>query len=85
MFMKVEATSITDLIFQEASYVTFDLEIPRRTSFGLYARLNALPTHTHHNFMQVISGLKQAGAVRQSRATEVSFLSLIPFPFPLNK
>ena len=61
-------------IFQEASYVTFDLEIPRGTSFGLYARRNALPTHTHHNFMEVISGLRQAASStsRQSRATEVS-------------
>ena len=38
---------------KEASYVTFDLSVPRGTSFGLYARRNALPTHTHYNFMEV--------------------------------
>ena len=61
------------IVFQSASYITFDLTIPRGTSFGLYARRNALPTHTHHNFMEVISGLREAG--REARAAEVSFLS----------
>ena len=44
---------ITSCPPQEASYVTFDLSVPRGTSFGLYARRNALPTHTHYNFMEV--------------------------------
>ena len=45
---------ITSCPPQEASYVTFDLSVPRGTSFGLYARRNALPTHTHYDFMEVI-------------------------------
>ena len=58
------------LYLQTAAYVTFQLTIPRGTSFGLYARRNALPTHTHHNFMEVISGLGEAARV--ARNTEVT-------------
>ena len=57
---------------QTAAYVTFQLTIPRGTSFGLYARRNALPTHTHHNFMEVISGLGEANRV--ARNTEVTIV-----------
>lgn len=56
--------------FKDASYVTFDLYVPRGTSFGLYARRNALPTHTHYNFMEVITGFKQH--TRSVRSSEVS-------------
>lgn len=66
------------IIFQEASYVTFDLSIPRGTSFGVYGRRNALPTHTHHNFMEVVSGLRHADG-RQTRASEVSTRGLFSF------
>lgn len=57
-------------LLQEASYVTFDLSVPRGTSFGLYARRNALPTHTHYNFMEVITGLREQNQ-RTTRTTEV--------------
>jgi len=53
---------------QDASYVTFDLHVPRGTSFGLYARRNALPTHTHYNFMEVITGFKDH--TRSARSAE---------------
>merc|ERR1719507_1259028 len=56
---------------KEASYVTFDLSVPRGTSFGLYARRNALPTHTHHNFMEVISGLGEAARVARNTESSV--------------
>ena len=56
--------------YQEASYVTFDMSVPRGTSFGLYARRNALPTHTHYNFMEVITGLRDQSP-RSSRSIEV--------------
>ena len=58
-------------LLQDASYVTFDLLIPRGASFGLYGRRNALPTHTHHNFMNVISGLRHGVQTRATRASEV--------------
>ena len=57
-------------IYQEASYVTFDMSVPRGTSFGLYARRNALPTHTHYNFMEVITGLRDQSP-RSTRSIEV--------------
>ena len=63
-------------IFQDAATVTFALSIPRGTSFGLYGRRNALPTHTHHNFMEVISGLRHAQHSRAARAAEVSCVEI---------
>ena len=71
---------MTQYLFQEASYVTFDLLIPRGTSLGLYGRRNSLPTHTHHNFMEVISGLRRASEAREARSAEVR---ANVFPFPL--
>ncbi len=40
----------------EAGYVNFALELPRGASFGLYARKNALPTHTNYDIMEVVKG-----------------------------
>ena len=51
--------------------MTFDLVIPRGTSLGLYGRRNSLPTHTHHNFMEVVTGLRRSEEARQARAAEV--------------
>ena len=70
---------MTQYSFQEASYVTFDLLIPRGTSLGLYGRRNSLPTHTHHNFMEVISGLRRATEAREARSAEVR-ANVLPFP-----
>ena len=61
--------------FKDASYVTFDLRVPRGTSFGLYARRNALPTHTHYNFMEVITGFKEH--TRSVRSSEVGWLQTL--------
>ena len=41
----------------EAGYVNFDLEVPRGASIGLYARRNALPTHTNYDIVEVVKGL----------------------------
>lgn len=40
----------------EPAYVKFDYNIPRGSSIGVYARRNALPTHTQYNFKEVLSG-----------------------------
>lgn len=34
----------------------FDYNIPRGASIGVYARRNALPTHTQYHFKEVLSG-----------------------------
>lgn len=52
----------------EASYVKFDYMIPRGASIGVYARRNALPTHTQYHFLEVLSGFK----ARTTRASHVS-------------
>ncbi|RVE53849.1 hypothetical protein evm_001511 [Chilo suppressalis] len=52
----------------EASYVKFDYMIPRGASIGVYARRNALPTHTQYHFLEVISGFK----ARTTRASHSS-------------
>lgn len=52
----------------EASYVKFDYMIPRGASIGVYARRNALPTHTQYHFLEVLSGFK----ARTARASHVS-------------
>ena len=63
-------------IYQEASYVTFDMSVPRGTSFGLYARRKALPTHTHYNFMEVITGLRDQSP-RSTRSIEVGMTNFM--------
>ena len=52
----------------EATYVKFDFELPRRASLALYARRNALPTHTQYDTFQVLSGVKP----RNTRSSTVS-------------
>ncbi|XP_048481184.1 teneurin-m isoform X4 [Plutella xylostella] len=52
----------------EASYVKFDYLIPRGASIGVYARRNALPTHTQYHFLEVLSGFK----ARTTRASHPS-------------
>lgn len=53
----------------QAAYVTFDYTIPRGASVGVYARRNALPTHTQYHILEVLSGFK----ARTTRAAHVSF------------
>lgn len=52
----------------EAAYVLFDYIIPRGASIGVYARRNALPTHTQYHILEVLSGFK----ARTTRASHVS-------------
>lgn len=52
----------------EAAYILFDYIIPRGASIGVYARRNALPTHTQYHILEVLSGFK----ARVSRANHVS-------------
>nr|XP_029731873.1 teneurin-m isoform X7 [Aedes albopictus] len=52
----------------EPAYVKFDYGIPRGASIGVYARRNALPTHTQYHFKEVLSGFN----ARQTRATHPS-------------
>lgn len=53
-----------------AAFVSFDWSFPRGASIGVYARRNALPTHTHYDIIEVLSGFKP----RQTRSTHVSSL-----------
>ncbi|XP_065347700.1 teneurin-m isoform X4 [Cloeon dipterum] len=52
----------------EAAYVKFDYNIPRGASIGVFARRNALPTHTQYDFIEVLSGFK----ARTTRASATS-------------
>lgn len=52
----------------QASYVKFDYMIPRGASIGVYARRNALPTHTQYHILEVLSGFK----ARTTRTSHVS-------------
>lgn len=52
----------------EAAYVKFDYSIPRGASIGVYARRNALPTHTQYHILDVLSGFK----ARSKRGSHVS-------------
>ncbi|KAJ0179603.1 hypothetical protein K1T71_005315 [Dendrolimus kikuchii] len=52
----------------QATYVKFDYLIPRGASIGVYARRNALPTHTQYHFLEVLSGFK----ARTTRASHPS-------------
>ena len=66
----------------ESGYVNFELKLPRGASVGLYARRNALPTHTNYDLMEVIKGLKDSdkgSSVRSTRALKVSFQVLCTF------
>lgn len=59
----------------EPAYVKFDYTIPRGASIGVYARRNALPTHTQYHFKEVLSGFN----VRTTRATTHVSYDLIIF------
>ncbi|XP_034250662.1 teneurin-m isoform X4 [Thrips palmi] len=48
-----------------AAFVSFDWSIQRGASIGVYARRNALPTHTHYDILEVLSGFKP----RQTRSS----------------
>ena len=66
----------------ESGYVNFELKLPRGASVGLYARRNALPTHTNYDLMEVIKGLKDSdkgSSARSTRALKVSFVVLCSF------
>ena len=52
-------------------YVRFELEVPRGASFGLYARRNALPTHTTYDLMEVVKGVNDDDSGRTKRAAKV--------------
>ena len=54
----------------EAAFVNIDLKLPRGASLGLYARRNALPTHTNYDIMEVVKGNEDK--TRTSRAIKVS-------------
>jgi hypothetical protein len=68
------STVMTDLsLFQmESAFVNFDLKLPRGASIGLYARRNALPTHTNYDLMEVIKGVEDKP--RSARAVKVNTL-----------
>lgn len=61
----------------EAAYVRFDYNIPRGASIGVYARRNALPTHTQYDLLEVLSGFK----ARTTRASHVSVIVCATAPF----
>ncbi|XP_043791026.1 dentin sialophosphoprotein-like [Apis laboriosa] len=61
----------------EAAYVRFDYNIPRGASIGVYARRNALPTHTQYDLLEVLSGFK----ARTARASHVSVIVCATAPF----
>ena len=54
----------------EAAYIKFEFSIPRGASLGLYARRNALPTHTHYDVLEILNGFKN----RNKRASTVIIL-----------
>lgn len=58
----------------QASYVKFDYMIPRGASIGVYARRNALPTHTQYHILEVLSGFK-------ARTTRTSHVSIKKYYF----
>lgn len=58
----------------EPAYVKFEYNIPRGASIGVYARRNALPTHTQYHFKEVLSGFN-ARTVRSS-STHVSIAQI---------
>ncbi|XP_035708479.1 teneurin-m isoform X4 [Folsomia candida] len=42
----------------EGAYVNWELSVARGASIGFYARRNALPSHTHYDFMEILRGFK---------------------------
>lgn len=66
----------------EPAYVKFDYNIPRGASIGVYARRNALPTHTQYHFKEVLSGFN-ARTTRSTHVSEAQFLRLFSSSFIL--
>ena len=64
----------------EGAYVTYEMSVPRGASVGFYARRNALPTHTHYDFMEILRGFK----ARSKRSSPVIIFYLILIPFFLS-
>ena len=60
----------------ESGYVNFELKLPRGASVGLYARRNALPTHTNYDLMEVVKGLKDSEKPSLSRTTRALKVNL---------
>ncbi len=69
----------------EPGYVVFSLEVPRGASLGVYARKNALPTHTNYDIVEVVkgaaSGVSEARD-REKRSAKASFCRLAFAPRP---
>lgn len=61
----------------EPTYVKFDFSIPRGSSIGVYARRNALPTHTQYHFKEVLSGFN----ARTTRTAHVSKIFKLKFGY----
>lgn len=60
----------------EAAYVKFDYNIPRGASIGVYARRNALPTHTQYHFKEVLSGINPSPNLNPTRVARSTHVSL---------
>jgi hypothetical protein len=58
----------------ESAFVNLDLKLPKGASLGLYARRNALPTHTNYDLMEVVKGNEEK--TRTARAVKVNFILL---------
>ncbi len=58
----------------EASFINFDLKLPKGASLGFYARRNALPTHTNYDLMEVVKGVEEKS--RTTRAISVKNFKL---------
>lgn len=58
----------------EPAYVKFDYNLPRGASIGVYARRNALPTHTQYHFKEVLSGFSAGRVARSSSHVSCIFL-----------
>ncbi len=54
----------------ESGYVRLELEVPRSASIGVYARRNALPTHTNYDIAEVVRGFEDRLAKRGIKVTE---------------
>ncbi len=53
----------------ESGYVRLELEVPRSASIGVYARRNALPTHTNYDIAEVVRGFEDRLAKRGIKVT----------------
>lgn len=60
----------------EGAYVNWELSVPRGASIGFYARRNALPSHTHYDFMEILRGFK----TRTTRSSPVISIIIIITP-----